>query len=171
MSVKKLSFLLVSFFWLNITFAEYPSNLQGEWVRNCTKVGSFYFTNKLAVFRNNIMVHSWKWYNDSNCKTQMQGEYWDKWKIKADGPSSGPGIIQLKYTLIDGHKNQCSIEFDILQKKRAKLYFGNRYSGTKKQLPCGKRPTELDKSFFTFSRHLTQTAEEYIKPLDRIFKN
>ena len=142
--------------------------LHGEWTMSCTQIGAYYFTNKLAFFSGNKVIHSWKWYGDSHCKTKIRGEYWDEWKMTFEGSSPvGPGVIQVKSTLIDGHKKQCPVELDILLKKEKQLYMGDKYSGTDNQLPCGERPTKLSKSFFTFSRSLSQTIKEYTKLLNR----
>ena len=155
---------------LNIGFAE--ESLQGtEWKTDCHKAGSYYFVLTRAFFEGDEFIHSWKWYIDPSCEKNLKGEFWDKWKTVSIKPSSmGPDIFETKSLLLDGYKSQCKTALGLFSKKDDKLYFGEVYGGTKKQLGCEELPTELKKIPYISSSSITQSAEEYTKTLRRVFK-
>ena len=75
--------LCVFFYFVNPSFANnFLDQIQGEWETPCDKieVGDYFFTMKTAHIGNNV-VYSWKWYNDSSCKTDLVGEFWSHWEI------------------------------------------------------------------------------------------
>ena len=141
-----------------------------EWKTECHQTGEYYFVSNLAFFEEHERIHSWKWYTDPSCKTNLVGEFWDKWKTISIKPSSlGPNIFEIKSILLDGYKLQCKISVSIFSKKENELYSGDRYEGTEKQLNCEELPTELHKTPFILFSTINQSAEEYAKTLKRAF--
>ena len=81
MPIKQILFIFFIFFLrLPLASAEYPVDLQGEWMHStCIKMrGSIYYAIvRLAFFSENEVVQSWQVYDDPYCK-KIRGAGWDR---------------------------------------------------------------------------------------------
>ena len=166
--------LYTLFLWIPIAAAEYPVNLKGEWIKKCVEHHydhGIYYTTKLAFFDENIVIYSWKFYDNPNCTelTEKLGEFWEKVQMTfEDSHSDKSKLFSITNTLLNGNAEQCRKALDILMlTKDNMLYFGKIDDKTKKGDHCDTRPTELNETPYTFSRSIDQTIEEYVKPLRR----
>ena len=162
--------LFIFFLWLpSFASAEYPSDLQGEWIHpTCFKIkGSIYYSIvRLAFFSENEVIQSWQVYDDSHC-TKIRGSGWNKWvtKFKA-APSAKPGMFYMDNILIESTvERKCHNSLNIMLKQADKLWIGDRRE-IERRGECEKRPTELREHPFIFSHPIEQTIEEYIESLE-----
>ena len=158
--------------WFPIVFAEVPSELQGEWINSeCKELKDsiYYSTDKIAFFSEDLIIYSWKIYNDPHC-TKLQGEYWEKWTvILKPTPSNEPGMFLLNANLIDGLENRpCHKKVTILLKTDNKFWLGDR-SEIRGKKDCEKQPKKLMEPPYIFSKPIDQTSKEYIKTLKRFW--
>ena len=173
--IKQIQFIFYIFLlWLPVASAEYPVDLQGEWIHpTCIKIkGSIYYSIvRLAFFSENEVVQSWQVYDDSHC-TKIRGAGWDRWVTKfKEAPSTEPGMFYMDNIFIEGtRERKCYKSLNIMIKQDDTLWLGDR-SEIERRGECEKRPTEVSEYPFTFSHSIEQTIEEYIESLEHFWIN
>ncbi len=117
-----------------------------------------------AAHIGNSVVYSWKWYNDSSCKTDPVGEFWSHWEITIEGLSpTVADAYDAEYRLIDGSSSTCQVLLDTIRRQDESLFFGDKFDKEGNWTPCLTKPQKMDTTPFVFVKHLEQTAMQYIE--------